>query len=473
MMVRAQALGAVCILCAVSLPAQEARGATAVAPIGFREAVAMAVATSAELRTEYAMKALREGAWALGFRSYLPRLSLSAGEDDRLSTVGTDSFTKTYTASITQLVFDGGRLALARSMEKADLAVHSDELRRKAADLAEAAVSSYRAVISGRALVSIREETLLALEEQRRILAEELDRGLALRTDLAEADISLAESMIEIRSLLLELRESERLLAEALGLRELPPLADRIDPNRASVVPKPEAAAILAAGVNPELRTLRHGVAKSQAEARRAERAWIPTVKAAADYTLSGGGYPLTRRSWNLALTLEFSSPTIAGSLSSSAGWEPPYDRTARAQARAEPLGDPAAALSARSARMALGLESERLRAAVERIGRRAESAVEACLLADQGRLLALRSSALAEERLALAELKLRMGQATRLEYMKAHIERAKKEAAAVEAAAALLAKERELESLLDLAPGGLAELRPLDIGRSESGGLK
>lgn len=466
-MVRAQALGVACLLCAVSLPAQEAR------PIGFREAAELAVAASAELRTEYAMKALREGAWALGFRSYLPRLSLSAGEDDRLSTVGADSFTKTYTASITQLVFDGGRIAVSRSIEKADLAMLSEELLRKASGLSESAVSAYRAVVSGRALLSIREETLLALEEQQRILAEETDRGLALSTDLAEADITLAESRIEIRSLLLELRESERLLAESLGLRELPPLADRIDPNRATVLPKPETAASLAAGVNPELRTLRHSVAKSQAGARQAERAWIPTVKATADYTLSGGSYPLTRQSWNLALTLEFSSPFIAGSLSSSAGWEPPYDRTARAQARAEPLGDPAAALSARSARMALGLEAERLRVAVERIGRRAESAVEACLLADQGRVLALRSSALAQERLALAELKLRMGQATRLEYMKAQIERAKKEAAAVEAAVALLAKERELESLLDLAPGGLAELRPLDIGRSETGGLE
>ena len=84
---------------------------------------------------------------------------------------------------------------------------------------------------------------------------------------------------------------------------------------------------------------------------------------------------------------------------------------------------------------------------------------MEACVSADEGRRLALESAALAEDRAALAGLKLRLGQAVRLDYMKARLERAKKDASAVEAAKTLLEKERELESLLDLAPGGLAEL--------------
>ena len=63
----------------------------------------------------------------------------------------------------------------------------------------------------------------------------------------------------------------------------------------------------------------------------------------------------------------------------------------------------------------------------------------------------------LEEERFHLAELKLSLGEITRLDLMEARLDYAKREASLVEAAAALLQAERELERLLDLGPGELS----------------
>jgi len=81
---------------------------------------------------------------------------------------------------------------------------------------------------------------------------------------------------------------------------------------------------------------------------------------------------------------------------------------------------------------------------------------VEKCALAEQKRLLALEAVCLGAERCRIEEIRLNLGQITRLKLMETLIEQSQREIAAVEAAAALLESERELERLLDLRPGEL-----------------
>jgi len=56
-------------------------------------------------------------------------------------------------------------------------------------------------------------------------------------------------------------------------------------------------------------------------------------------------------------------------------------------------------------------------------------------------------------------ELRLSLGEITRIELMEARMDYSRRKAAVVEAAAALFQAERELERLLDLGPGELALL--------------
>jgi outer membrane protein TolC len=424
--------------------------------ISFADAARLALAASEELKHEYAQRGIRERTWVLGRRVYFPRLSLSASEDDRLSQTGGDSFLKNYSLNIDQLIWDGGRTALERNIEKAELNLLGSALERMAGEVAEAAIAAYREVLSTRALIAIREAAWESLKEQRRILSQEAELGLALVMDLAEADIAVAEARIELISLRMDLEEGERQFTETLGLKALPGLSEKVDILRQPVLPSSERARSLAESRNPDLTAARFSIAQKQAELKYSSLWWVPTIRLTGGFGLSGSRYPLSRHNWSVGLSVDFSSPYFSGNINGSAGWEPPYDRTARLQNTLTPLPEPASAMSVHSAELALALEKTKYAAAFEQLGRMAEKAVEKCLLINQKRGFAVESLELAGERLRLAELRLNLGQFTRIELMEVRLEYTRREIAAVEAAVSLLEAERELERLLDLRPGEL-----------------
>ncbi|MDR2103909.1 MAG: TolC family protein [Treponema sp.] len=446
-----------CFLLASFIPRLKAQGLQR--PISFADAARMAVAASEELRNEYALGALKEKAWVWGRRAYFPRFTISAAEDDRLSEIGADSFLKNYTLNVDQLLWDGGRTAMSRKMEKAELDLLGSQLETMKGEIAEAAVSAYRNVLSARSVLAIRESARTSLEEERSILNREVELGLALAMDLVEADITLTEAEIEILSLRADLAEAEQQFAETLGLERLPPLAEEVNIRRSAALPPPERVRSMAWERNPELLNARFSIMQKEVEVKYAARAWLPTIRLSGGFTVSGQQYPLTRANWTVGISVDFSSPFLSGKFSAAAGREPPYDRNAQTQASLNPLPDPAAALNVRSAKLALALEQSKYRQAFERLGRGAVYALERCGLMDRRRELAVESLNSAEKRFRLAELRTELGQLTRLDLMEARLEYTQREIAAVEAATALLEAEWSLERLLDLYPGELASL--------------
>ena len=432
-------------------------GSIASRSLTFADAADLAVFSSADLRGEYRWQGIREKAWTLGFRSYLPRLSLNAQENDRLQEIGADSFIKSYSVSIDQLLWDGGRLPMSRKLDRMELNLSGSRLERMAAGIAESALSAYRGVLSSRTILSIRKAALEFLCGQREILAKELELGLALPVDLAEADLALLETRIEILALESDLAEMERQFAELLGLDVLPPLGEEIDIKRAAVLPSATASVSLAEEKNPELAEARFSIVKRQGELQYASRSWIPTLRLNGSFGLTGREYPLNRYTWSLGLTVEFSNPWIQNTFAFQRGWESPNDQTANMQNTFSPLPDPAASLGKRQAELALTLEKERYSLLFERTGRSARRALEKCRFADRKRGLAVEAIDLAARRYSMEEVRLDLGQITRLELMEARIAYTGKEIAAVESAMGLMQAERELERILDLRPGELA----------------
>ncbi|MDR2047822.1 MAG: TolC family protein [Treponema sp.] len=422
--------------------------------LGFRDAVRLALANSTELKAARAGRALREGAWKAGLRAYLPQLSLAVSEDDRLSQISTDSFLKNYTVSLDQLLWDGGRTGTARALERAELVLLGDQLGQSETEIAEAALDAYRGVLIGRQIISIRESALDSLAEQRRILEEELALGMVTALDAAGGAITFKEAELELAALRLEAEETEMLFAELLGLSALPELAESIDVSRKASPPSPDTARQTALSRNPDLALARHTLERRRIEAKNASLSWLPTLRAAASFTVSGQRYPLTRYSWSFGLTLNFSSPWFSGSVGGSAGWEPPYDRSARVQSSLSPLPDPASGIGAKQAELALAQERENYLALLTKLDRAVILGIEKITLSEKRRVMALEALDLASEKYRLSQLLMSLGRITRVELMEARIEYAEKETDAVSAAAALLAAERELERLLNLKPG-------------------
>lgn len=427
-----------------------------------KEAALKAIAVSPELRGAEAQQVLKEGAWVLGVRAFLPKLSLSASEQDRLSTVGADSFNKTYTLSLQQLLWDGGRLAASRGLEKAELNLNRLDLRRKISEIGESAINLYRTIIYKEAALQIKANTLKALELHNSILEEEVRRGVALQSDLEEAALSLEDARLTEQSLRLDLETARLNLSLLLGLEAVPPLSDRIDINRPTVLPRPMPEALLdqlraaVLEVHPELVRQRFALQKMQVQLRSAERSWWPTLRLSGEVSLVGDRYPLSRYNYSLGLSLDFASPFLSGSVGGKAGWEGPTERTAMLQSSAEPVPDPASSLSKESLRAMLVLEDDRHTLLVKQIEQQTKGLVMACLMAEDRRCVTQKQAELAQKKIALLEVKHSLGQATTLELMRARIEYAGQETAVVEAAVGLLQAERELEKIVDIAPGEL-----------------
>ena len=430
------------------------------ATLTFLQAAELAVSASVDLRHSLSSHRLMERAWVSGMRDYFPRIGISISENDRLQILGADSFVKNYGISLEQLVFDGGRTSMSRNIERTELELASSRLDRMADDIAESAISAYRKVLSSRAILEIKKAALIILGEQLNILEEEVRLGLSLPVDYANAQINLADAKLDIYSLELDLIEMEKQFLELLGLDTLPELTERVNIERSAILPPPNIAADLAREQNPDLIEARYSITKRRAELKYISRSWIPTLRLTSNFGVSGQTYPLTRYNWSVGINIDLTSPWIQNRFGAQTGWEPStydqFDRSAAIQNTIYPFHDPASRFNRKQAKLALALEQEKYAVVYERIGRIASNAVGKCVLAEQKRLLALEAVLLGAERCRIEELRLSLGQITRLQMMESLIEQTKREIAVVEAAIFLLEAERELERFLDLKPGEL-----------------
>ena len=422
----------------------------------FVQAAELAVAASADLRHAHASQAVAEKAWLAGIREYFPRVSINVSENDRLQMLGSDSFMKNYGISLDQLIFDGGRLLMSRNIEKTELKLSSYRVDRLTSEVAESAIAAYRKILSSRAILEIKRSALHILEEQLEVLDQEVKLGLALPVDLASAQINLADAKIDFFSLRIDLTEMERQFTDLLGLESLPVLAESVDINREGILPNAGAASALAKEQNPDLIQARYSISKKKTELSYLSISWIPSLRLTGNFGLSGQNYPLTRYNWSVGINIELSSPFIQNRFGAQIGFEPPHDRTAMIQNTFTPFNDPASRFGRRQAKLALALEREKYNITLEQIGRIASNAVEKCALAGQKRKLAAEAAMHGTERCRIEEIRLNLGQITRVRLMEVLIEQTQREIAVVEAATFLLEAERELERFMDLEPGEL-----------------
>jgi outer membrane protein TolC len=436
----------------------------------FSGAVQLAVGASIELKNAYASLGVSGVVWTLNRYAYFPKLTLTAYEDERLSKFKGDAFLKNYTVGVDQLIFDGGRLLASRKIEKARLAFEEKQIERMADAVASEAVGAYRQVLAARAVLQIQRTGLQALLEQRQVLASEVELGMALRRDLAEADINIAQGKIEIITAEIDLAEIEKQFAETLGLETLPELTEAIDVEYVPALPSPAAVRAASEARNPDLAAALFSIKQKQEELKFARLSWIPTLHASGSFSLAGNSYPLTHYNWSAGLTVEFATPWLSLSGAASAGMEDSKDKTFRMQGTNKLMPDPVSSMAPQQIKIALVMERNTYETTFERLGRSAEVAVKKGHAVIQKKELAIDAKNLSEQKLNISKLKHELGQLTSIELMKDQIEHTKNEAAVMQAVIDVLNVEQELEKLAGLRAGELRSLMP--AGKIESGGF-
>jgi outer membrane protein TolC len=307
--------------------------------------------------------------------------------------------------------------------------------------------------------LEIKRAAFSVLENQRTILEEEVRLGLAVKNDLLESEILLAEAAVEIASMELDMAENETRFAQLIGLEKLPPLLETINVNGDARYPEIKKVQSEILSRNPDLITARLSLKQREEEAKFARLSWIPTIKGNGNFSVTGSRYPLTHYRWSFGLTVDFSMPWVSSTTAGTYGKEGQVDTTARAAQSLTLLPDLAAGLTAKNARLSLELERAVYDSSFSRMERTAVIMMHRLDFTAQKKNLAVRMRELAAEKNRIAELKQSLGFITRLELMQSGIDYAKAEIAAVNAAVEEAAAVREVERLAALLPGGLKEL--------------
>lgn len=424
--------------------------------IYFVDAGQLAVAASRELQNQYALLSLHDDAWKMRIRAFFPTVSLSAFEDDRLVLYGADSFQKNYAVNIEQLLFDGGKLAASMKIEKAKISLSAAQLEIVRGDVFETAISVYRNILALRRMIAIKERGLENMEEQRRIMATRFDLGMALKSELTEADIAISDARISILTSKLELKESEAQFAEMLGTDRVPLLLEKINVQDPIVLPDKSIVRAAALQYNPDLAGALLSVKEKEEEAKLASRVWLPSLSANGSFSIGGHVYPLTKYNWSVGLSIKFDMPWITGNFGASYGQEGRYTQSARTQASTVLLPNPAAAITSKQAGLLLSLERSNYALLSERTGRSAELILERCRYSDEKRIIALQALSLSEDLLALSKIRFDLGEITGLDLLEIHVEFTRKELEVLQCAIEVRSAERQLEKILNLPPGGL-----------------
>jgi TolC family type I secretion outer membrane protein len=153
-----------------------------------------------------------EGAAGQAWAGFLPQLSLSGGlgkyysepQTMQITMMGTPSVfsfgtdeqadTYSYTASLTQAIYTGGRLTSSLGMANKGLDIAKEELRRITQELRFNVISAYYSVLKAQKMVKLSEESVNMAKSHLEHISSLFKVGMSTRADILRGEVQLAQA---------------------------------------------------------------------------------------------------------------------------------------------------------------------------------------------------------------------------------------------------------------------------------------
>jgi len=407
----------------------------------------------------------RQDAWIrhrLTLRDFLPFLTMGYSETDSVTEEAPDGRIRKLNLTMNQLLFSGGReMARYRSSER-ELRLRDLKAQDLIDSVAHEVLLQFVEVLKYREILAIQERYLVNLREQIKIAALELDLGLLRETDFLEIRINASEFSLNIRDTEEQFFRCRDALAVLMNIPSdrLPPLKGRLNTeyrgeysretlNHEEFIPgmKRRAEEYNKDLISLSLQEINAGRARTDSRI-----SWLPKIEATADFSVSAADFPLDEPSFSLGLNFSFTTPLLPGSLSLQAGKSNPreHNRSFRSEVglaeNLEGLVDP---FTAESNLIRTRMNREELRRSlVTRVGSLTRAIDTGLLRVETGR----ERIDLETEKLALDAERVKIGEMTRLDYVKSEIGLANFKTDLIENIAALYGSEKELEMICGIA---------------------
>jgi outer membrane protein len=263
------------------------------------------------------------------------------------------------------LLYDGGSSVLAREAAKETVLATRQQLISLEQSVLLRAVQAYLTVVATREAVSLRQNNLRLLQQELQAAQDRFDVGEVTRTDVAQAESSLAEARSGLATAQGNLLQANEEYRNVVGRTPgaLNPLPQLPQINRSL-----EDARAFAVRTHPDLRAAQHQVAAAELNIDRAEAALNPRITANAGLGISDStsGNDFTRSG---SIGIQLGGPIYQGGALSSGIRRAMATRDAQRgnllevqKTVSQNVGNAYAALS--SQRASLEASEERIRAA-------------------------------------------------------------------------------------------------------------
>ncbi|MBW4707692.1 TolC family outer membrane protein [Roseobacter sp. YSTF-M11] len=281
------------------------------------------------------------------------------------TTTNLESTTGTLGLAASLLLYDGGATKLGTEAAKETVLATRQQLISIEQSVLLRAVSAYLNVVSTREFVALRQNNLRLLTQELRAAQDRFEVGEVTRTDVAQAEASLAEARSGLATaqgdLQQAIEEYRNVVGRTPGQLSPPPSLPRIDANV-------ENARAVAVQTHPDLRAAQHQVAVAELNILRAKAALNPTLSAVGSLNVTEdfGSSNFTRSG---TVGIELTGPIYRGGALSSAIRSAMASRDAQRgnllevrRTVSQNVGNAYAALTAQ--RASLQASEERIRAA-------------------------------------------------------------------------------------------------------------
>lgn len=423
----------------------------------------LAVKNSSDLREAQAAIELAERSFRMGLRDFLPKISISYSDSASIILFSPDSRSISFSVNASQPLYDGGRALRGRKLREYELALKAWQYERQRDEVLDGLRSLFFKYLLLESQFRIQVETCELAKKQLEISLVELGIGSIREIDYIEAEIEEASYEAEVAKTERSLDEVSFQLKLALGLLAASDVrfsgeldADYSGLDLTGLVPELKRLAL--AG-NPDLRQDRLDLEQLAEEARIARSWFIPNISLETGLSIQGQALPLQSASFSAKLAIQLPSRLFPVSTTVSGGGTPGRQRDLGSSASLSLLDDLSGLDEVAYGEFKYEAAAERSRKRLENIEFEIERLVAAYELARgdlvrQRRLLDLES-----RKKDILEKQVELGEAKRIDYIKAMTKLAETKIAVIEKARGLRDMERQIEKIMGAAPGTLEAL--------------
>lgn len=419
------------------------------------EIVRAALAWSPELRAmDVRMRSAVES-YRLGYRAFLPKLSVNFGQTNSIVVNAPDSRMDNIGVTATQLLFDAGRTSRKFQMSRLQLRLN-DLARRDALDKARGQVRQLCVqIVVAKDKLRIQDDAIELSRAQLDVARAERSLGMSREIDVAETQAALDGLILDRVEAELALSQYRQSLTAALGFAEdveVDPVGEiDSDYRGAEIVADLELFASRALAHSQELFSENFQIRGKYLELADARTWYLPDVSLETTYSVSGSHFPL--QTPNLAARIVFSFPMKAMpvTVNSAAGQVGKNETDSSFSASVGILDDITGASQEASAKALLGIEAIKRDALRANLRQQVFQGVAHYRLQLRRLELQRRSIASQTAKNRIMAKQLELGEVKRIDYLSAESQLAQARMALVDQIAQLQEQEQALETLIGL----------------------